>query len=143
MAATSPESGINLGTAVPESGILSFPALRIENHERVPGIGVVMAGELEALEELLTNRIGLDTTSVGSQLILRAVKQRMRDLKLDDLAVYERQVRQSATELQELIEEVIVAESWFFRDERPFEWLRDYVRAGWLDNTSTPSPANS
>ena len=29
-------------------------------------------------------------------------------------------VRQSDAELQELIEEVVVAESWFFRDERPF-----------------------
>ena len=50
----------------------------------------------------------------------------MRDLKLDDLAVYERRVRAIGAELQELIEEVMVAESWFFRDKRPFEWLREY-----------------
>jgi chemotaxis protein methyltransferase WspC len=87
-----------------------------------------MAGELRGLEELLKHEIGLDPTSVGPQLILRAVKQRMRDLKLDDLALYERRVGQRAEELQELIEEVVVAESWFFRDERPFEWLRAYVR---------------
>ena len=30
-----------------------------------------MAGELRSLEELLTNQIGLDPASVGSQLILR------------------------------------------------------------------------
>jgi chemotaxis protein methyltransferase WspC len=98
-----------------------------------------MANELQGLEELLTYRIGLDTNSVGSQLIMRAVKQRMRDLKLDELAVYSQLVRQSAVELQELIEEVIVAESWFFRDERPFLWFREYARTGWL-NKLTRSP---
>jgi chemotaxis protein methyltransferase WspC len=91
-----------------------------------------MAGELRAIEELLRDEIGLDPASVGPQLVLRAARQRMTDLKLNDLAAYERQVRQSATELQELIEEVIVAESWFFRDERPFGWLRDYVRENWI-----------
>ena len=93
----------------------------------------MMADELRGLEELLTCRIGLDRTSVGSQLILRAVKQRMRDLKLDELAVYDQRVRQSDVELQELIEEVIVPESWFFRDERPFLWLQEYARDGWLN----------
>ncbi len=91
-----------------------------------------MAGEMRVLEELLTSRIGLDPTSLGSQLIQRAAQQRMRDLKLDDLGAYERRVQQSEPELQELIEEVVVAESWFFRDDRPFEWLREYVQAGWL-----------
>ena len=56
----------------------------------------------------------------------------MRDLKLDSLGAYERCVRQSESEIQELIEEVVVAESWFFRDKRPFEWLREYVQARWL-----------
>ena len=97
-----------------------------------------MADRLQALEELLTRRIGLDTTSVGSQLIARAVKQRMRDLKLDDLIAYERLAQQSDTELQELIEEVIVAESWFFRDERPFDWLREYVRSRWVNEPARP-----
>jgi chemotaxis protein methyltransferase WspC len=91
-----------------------------------------MAGEMRALEELLSSRIGLDPTSVGSQLIQRAALQRMRDLKLDDLGAYARRVRHSEPELQELIEEVVVAESWFFRDERPFEWLLEYVKASWL-----------
>ena len=91
-----------------------------------------MAGELRVIEELLRDEIGLDPASVGPQLVLRAARQRMTDLKLNDLAVYERQVRESVTELQELIEEVIVAESWFFRDERPFEWLRNHVRENWV-----------
>jgi chemotaxis protein methyltransferase WspC len=97
-----------------------------------------MAGEMRVFEDLLISRIGLDPTSVGSQLIVRAVKQRMSNLKLDDLEAYERLVRQSDLELQELIEVVVVAESWFFRDERPFEWLREYVQAGWLNAPARP-----
>ncbi len=85
-------------------------------------------GAPHAIEELLKNEIGLDPTSVGPQLILRAVGERMRHLKLSDLAAYEHVIKNSAKELQELIEEVVVAESWFFRDEHPFEWLRGYVR---------------
>ena len=97
-----------------------------------------MAGELQSIEDLLKDKIGLDPASVGPQLILRAVRHRMTDLKLNDLAAYERLVRQKATELDELIEEVIVAESWFFRDERPFKWLRDYVREKWIGAPGRP-----
>jgi chemotaxis protein methyltransferase WspC len=91
-----------------------------------------MADELRAIEELLRNEIGLDPSSVGPEFILRAARLRMRNLKLSNLTAYEHHVRQSAAELNELIEEVIVAESWFFRDERPFEWLRNHVRAKWI-----------
>ena len=96
-----------------------------------------MAAELSGIEGLLASRIGLDPVSVGSPLIVRAVRQRMRELGLDDLGAYERRLRQSEPELQALIEEVVVSESWFFRDERPFQWFREYVRARWLDDPAT------
>jgi chemotaxis protein methyltransferase WspC len=83
-----------------------------------------MAVDLRAIENLLTARIGLDPKSVGPQMISRAVRHRMRELKLEDTAGYIAQVSQNGTELAELIDEVVVAESWFFRDARPFEWLR-------------------
>src|SRR5271165_6707120 len=92
----------------------------------------MMAGEMRVLENILTSRIGLDPNSVGSQRIVRAANQRMRDLRLDDPTAYERLVRQSASEFQALVEEVVVAESWFFRDEHPFDWLRQYIRARWM-----------
>ena len=41
-----------------------------------------MTSDIRLLEELLIDRIGLDPKSVGSQLILHAVKQRMKDLNL-------------------------------------------------------------
>jgi chemotaxis protein methyltransferase WspC len=62
----------------------------------------------------------------------------MKVLGLDDLGEYQRRLGQSELELQELIEEVVVPESWFFRDERPFLWLREYVRERWLKDLLRP-----
>ncbi len=98
-----------------------------------------MASALPAIEELLKNKIGLDPSSVGPQLILPQVRERMRQRELSDLAEYEREVKSSPKEVQELVEEVVVAESWFFRDERPFEWLRGHVRQR-LESTRAQLP---
>jgi chemotaxis protein methyltransferase WspC len=98
----------------------------------------MMSAELRGIEELLAHRIGLDPASVGCPLLLRAARKRMNELGLADLGIYESRVRQSASELQALIEEVVVAESWFFRDERPFQWFREYVRSLWLADRERP-----
>ena len=97
-----------------------------------------MAAGLSGIERLLAGRIGLDPVSVGPHRILRAARQRMKELALDDMAVYERLVRQSESELQALIEDVVVSESWFFRDERPYQWFREYIRGRWLDDLLRP-----
>ncbi|MFI5457653.1 MAG: hypothetical protein ACHRXM_19600 [Isosphaerales bacterium] len=97
-----------------------------------------MAREPSGIEQLLASRIRLDPVSVGSQLLSRAVRRRMRELALDDLAAYEHRLRSSAQELEALIEDVVVAESWFFRDERPFLWFRDHVGKGWLNELARP-----
>jgi chemotaxis protein methyltransferase WspC len=80
-------------------------------------------------ERLLAERIGLDPESLGAGAIARALRVRMAALGLQDRDAYLRQLSSSESELQELVEEVVVPESWFFRDERPFAALRDYVSA--------------
>jgi chemotaxis protein methyltransferase WspC len=89
----------------------------------------VMTDDLRGIEGLLTSRIGLDPVSVGSSLIQRAARRRMKELGLEDVRAYEERVRNSEPELQALVEAVVVAESWFFRDERPFQWFREHIRA--------------
>jgi chemotaxis protein methyltransferase WspC len=44
----------------------------------------------------------------------------------------------SEIELQSLIEEVVVPESWFFRDEMPFQLVQEYAQAGWVTNPTRP-----
>jgi chemotaxis protein methyltransferase WspC len=98
-----------------------------------------MAGHFDRIETMLTNRIGLDPAAIGSTLIRRAVKLRMSELSLAHLDTYCSLIRDSPSELQALIEEVVVPESWFFRDGTPFRHFQDHVRAGWLINPARPS----
>ena len=50
------------------------------------------ADDQQEIEELLASRIGLDPVSVGPHLILRAARQRMTELGLDDLGDYDARV---------------------------------------------------
>jgi len=93
-----------------------------------------MSGQWDRIEAMLSERIGLNPEAVGSTLIPRAVKLRMIELGLRDVDGYAALLGGSETELQALIEEVVVPESWFFRDEAPFRRFQDHVRAGWLAN---------
>jgi chemotaxis protein methyltransferase WspC len=90
------------------------------------------------VERLLAERIGLDPSSVGEGLIARGVHARMIDLGLRSRADYERTLLDRGDEIQLLVEEVVVPESWFFRDDRPFQVLDRFARSGWLADPSRP-----
>src|SRR5258706_12283283 len=70
----------------------------------------------EAFEPLLKAAMGLDAASIGSAAIQRAVRERFSACKLKDIHAYWDHLHASKTELQELIEAVIVPKTWFFRD---------------------------
>ncbi|APW58811.1 CheR family methyltransferase [Paludisphaera borealis] len=90
-----------------------------------------MSGGLAAIDAILTGRLGLDPSAIGSGLIPRAVRSRMKAVGLHDLEAYAALVRGSEAEVQELIEEVVVPESWFFRDVLPFRFLLQHARSCW------------
>jgi len=94
----------------------------------------MMSGRWRDIEAMLSERIGLDPESVGSNLILKAVELRISELGLRSLDDYVSRLAGSPTELQALIEEVVIPESWFFRDEAPFHFFQEHVRADWLAN---------
>jgi len=52
-------------------------------------------------------------------------------LAIDDEATYVQKVTASILELNELIEEVVIPETWFFRDKKPFEVLNHHVKEVW------------
>jgi chemotaxis protein methyltransferase WspC len=89
------------------------------------------------IEDLLADRIGLDPLSVGAGLITAAVRRRMRERGLDDPAAYLALLQADSAELDELVEQVVVPESWFFRDRKPFEFLKQHA-AGWRLDPSRP-----
>lgn len=82
---------------------------------------------LTAIEKLLKDTMGLNAASIGSSAIERAVQQRMRVLALLRPDDYLLRIRSSSFEVQQLINEVIIPETWFFRDRQPFIALANYA----------------
>ena len=85
----------------------------------------------QAIEELLKEIIGLDSASIGSATIDRSVRKRMLVCKSADEQVYFGLLKTSRIELQALIDEVTVPETWFFRGVEPFRLLAEYVSMEW------------
>lgn len=75
---------------------------------------------LTDIDKLLKSTMGLDAASIGRSNVERAMQQRIRACSLDDSQAYWKHLRSSDTELQELIEAVVVQETWFFRDREAF-----------------------
>lgn len=91
---------------------------------------------LAEIENLLAQVIGLDAASVGIATIERAIQARMTACGLKEQPAYLEKLLSSATELQELIEAVVVSETWFFRDQEAFVALGQFVLHEWLPTGS-------
>lgn len=85
-------------------------------------------------EVLLKKTMGLDAASLGPTAIARAVQRRQAACQLGDVHSYWLHLCSSASELQELIEAVVVPETWFFRDREAFVALAGMARADLLEN---------
>ena len=81
---------------------------------------------------LLHERMGLSTHSVGLPVIESAVKTRVAARGMNDLGEYWDRVHASEAELQQLIDAVIIPETWFFRDREAFAALVQEVSNRWL-----------
>jgi chemotaxis protein methyltransferase WspC len=66
--------------------------------------------------------MGLDAASIGRVAVERALRTRLAVCGLDADAYWEH-VRGSELETQELIEAIVVPETWFFRDRNAFDAL--------------------
>lgn len=84
------------------------------------------------IEALLKEKVGLAASILGSAEIARSVEKRRIACNLPDLQTYLKQLQTSTQELDDLIELVIVPETWFFRDWEPFIFLERYVTSEWL-----------
>lgn len=90
------------------------------------------------LETILKEAMGLNTLSVGPSSLKHALNRRMRSLDITNTLQYLKLIKTSPPELNELIEEVTVNETWFFRDEAPFIALRDFANQFLLKNKGQP-----
>ena len=85
-----------------------------------------------AIVALLGHTIGLNPEAVGAETIARAVRQRLAQCGTSDVQTYLKRLQTSEQELHALIDEVVVPETWFFRDQMPFAYLGRYVMAEWF-----------
>jgi chemotaxis protein methyltransferase WspC len=88
-------------------------------------------------ENLLKETMGLDSASVGSAIIESAVRFRMESLGVKEAQDYWEGLRAGDDELQELIEAVVVPETWFFRDPDAFAALARLISVEWLPKHPT------
>lgn len=80
---------------------------------------------VEAAVNLLREWIGLDAATIGTPALARAVRGRMDARGIGDPEAYAAAVRSDPAERDRLVEDVIVAESWFFRDRQVFDFVAD------------------
>jgi chemotaxis protein methyltransferase WspC len=80
---------------------------------------------VEAAVNLLREWIGLDAATIGTPALARAIRGRMDARGITDPEAYAAAVRSDAAERDRLVEDVIVAESWFFRDRQVFDFVAD------------------
>jgi chemotaxis protein methyltransferase WspC len=76
-----------------------------------------------SVEALIKRHTGIDATIVGPGLIKSAIARQMRLHQINDLAAYWQLLQQNQAAVQQLIEVVVVPETWFFRDRSPFKFL--------------------
>jgi len=86
---------------------------------------------LPEFEAFLRRTIGLDVASVTPAMVERSVRGRMAARGLPDPGSYLELLRSSEAELQELIETVVIPETWFFRDREVFATLAKIAAEGW------------
>jgi chemotaxis protein methyltransferase WspC len=80
------------------------------------------------IEALIKQRSGIDVAIVGTGLIKNAVVRQMQLREIPDLALYWALLQRDQQAVQQLIEMVVVPETWFFRDRAPFQFLVKQVQ---------------
>ncbi len=85
------------------------------------------------IENLLRKKIGIDANIIGSSKIVKAVETRCSICSVSNVNDYLQMLHTSTQEFNELVELIVVPETWFFRDSQPYHALTNYVRSQWLN----------
>jgi chemotaxis protein methyltransferase WspC len=86
----------------------------------------------QEIADMLHSAMGFDAAALSESAACRAVKKRMAQCGQPNESSYLMHLKASPLELSQLIEELVVPETWFFRDGKPFEALQCYVMEEWL-----------
>ena len=94
---------------------------------------MLMAAEIDEIKSevlrLLQQRVGMDTESFGTAAITQAVRNRVSASKAGSPQHYLRRLVLDPAEFQELVEDLVVPETWFFRDVLAFRAVARFLDA--------------
>ena len=82
----------------------------------------------EKIQKLLQEKIGLLASSLSSQNWNSCIDKRMIETGKKDYTEYYAFLLSSVMELQELIDLIVIPETWFYREDRAFKFLAEYVK---------------
>lgn len=88
--------------------------------------------QLNTIEHLLARTIGLSVEALGGEVIRTAVRRRMEACQLQQYAEYVQYLAASQAEWAEFVEEVVVPETWFFRNQESYAFLEQYIQTEWM-----------
>ncbi|NOX81041.1 MAG: hypothetical protein GXP57_08170 [Deltaproteobacteria bacterium] len=86
-----------------------------------------MKSAKKKIADSLERSIGLEISTIGDSTFERAVNSRMKALGIAEVDAYAEKFSASTAELRRLVEEVVIPETWFFRDQIPFTLLGEHV----------------
>ncbi|HEY6559036.1 MAG TPA: CheR family methyltransferase [Polyangiaceae bacterium] len=86
---------------------------------------------MKRIEAVLSREIGLSARSIGTSAVEGAIKSRMAACGISELGDYATRLQKDNLERRALVEEIVVSETWFFRDEDMFRTLTRHVSGPW------------
>lgn len=87
---------------------------------------------LAALERRFSDALGINTAALGRAAVERIVSQAVRRSGAADADDYLALLSASPQEAERCLEELVVPETWFFRDREPFNLLLQHLRGQWF-----------
>jgi chemotaxis protein methyltransferase WspC len=83
----------------------------------------------EKVMGLLHEKIGFNPESIGSSKVLASIRDSLRKKRIGDPEAFLSGLRSGNDEFHEIVNAVVIPETWFFRDGGPFEFLKRHVAA--------------
>jgi len=91
---------------------------------------------IEKIINMVFQRTGIDINSIGESAFNCAIRIRSEKTNCSDIDQYHALLLRNAKEFNFLIEEIIVPETWFFRDPFAFKALITHIKS--LPHTNSP-----
>ncbi len=89
-------------------------------------------GILDSVALFLRERVGFEVASIGHEALAGAVNHRLAALGGVPAERYIDRLRGNPRELDLLVEETSISETWILRDPAAFSWLRQWLAREWI-----------